>query len=141
MRSSSRFRNLSDVCCVGLFCPSASDCPNNAVRYDVYSFGLMTAFRRLSILRYDIIDEIECTCNLVRKSLFGSFVRCAGDRAILRIIRVCVASILCSCVRVRVCASRAYVNTVCTSAMYNCMLTCRGSSLLHHILCNRFIAI
>ena len=67
IRSCSRFRSLSEVCCVGVFCPSASDCPNSAVKYDVYSFGLAAALRRLSTLRYDIVDEIECTCSLVRK--------------------------------------------------------------------------
>ena len=105
IRSRNRLRSLSEVFCVGIFCPSASDCPNKAVKYDVYSIGLAVAFRRFSTLRCEIIDEMECTCNLVRISLFDSFVRCAGDRAMLRIILVCVASILCSCASVSMCAS------------------------------------
>ena len=107
IRSRNRLRSLSEVFCVRIVCPSASDCPNKAVKYNVYSTGLAVAFRRFLTLLYEIIDDMECTCNLVRIPLFDSFVKCAGDRAIVRIILVCVASILCSCASVSMCASRA----------------------------------
>ena len=88
VRSLASIFSRPDVYCVGILISSISDCPNNAVRYEICSIGLFVAFLKFSTLRYVIVDAMEFTWSRVLNSMLGFFVRCAGERAMFRIILV-----------------------------------------------------
>ena len=96
-----------------------------AVKYAVCSIGCKLAFRSVSIRRFVSMDDIEYTPVLFRSSVLDSLVRCTGDFIARLIILVWAASIRCSCVRLRTCASSAYVSIACTMVVYICILAYR----------------
>ena len=73
--------------------------PNIAVKYAVCSSGLRVACRSVSICFFVRIDEIDDTPIRFLRSVFVSRVRWTGDLIAFRSIRVCAASIRCSCVK------------------------------------------